>query len=295
MKIFKAMKKQQTLIPSVNFHLWEPCNFSCKFCFATFQDVRQTILPKGHLPKEDALKIIAKLAEAGFSKITFVGGEPTLCPWIGDLIVRAKVLGLTTMIVTNGSKLNEKFLKDVNGFLDWVVLSIDSIRPEINYRIGRSQNHAIIPNEEYYLERINLVKEFGMRLKINTVVNRKNYRDYSMGSFIKKVHPERWKVFQALRMEGQNDLNFEEIKISTEQFLYYQHLNSVNEFSGAVIEKDVDMQGTYIMVDPAGRFFDNTKGYHTYSEPILKVGVEGAIQQISYDFDRFIERGGLYA
>ena len=33
-------------IPSVNFHLWKPCNMKCRFCFATFQDVGQDALPK---------------------------------------------------------------------------------------------------------------------------------------------------------------------------------------------------------------------------------------------------------
>ncbi|MEO0472453.1 MAG: radical SAM protein, partial [Bacteroidota bacterium] len=67
-------------VPSVNFHLWEPCNMRCGFCFATFQDVKRTILPKGHLPKEDALNVVQAIAKAGFEKITFAGGEPTLCP-----------------------------------------------------------------------------------------------------------------------------------------------------------------------------------------------------------------------
>ena len=35
-----------TQIPSVNFHLWKPCNMKCRFCFATFQDVGQDDLPK---------------------------------------------------------------------------------------------------------------------------------------------------------------------------------------------------------------------------------------------------------
>ena len=34
------------------------------------------------------------------------------------------------------------------------------------------------------------------------------------------------------------------------------------------------MRGSYVMVDPAGRFFDNVEGGHTYSRPILEVGVE---------------------
>ena len=54
------------------------------------------------------------------------------------------------------------------------------------------------------------------------------------------------------------------------------------------------MTGSYIMVDPAGRFFDNTKGEHGYSDPILEVGVANALQQVTILPGRFQERGGLY-
>src|SRR6478672_1227479 len=98
-------------IPSVNFHLWEPCNMRCKFCFATFQDVKQSILPQGHLPKEQAIQVVQQLARFGFQKITFAGGEPSLCPWLNELITSAKDAGMTTMIVTNGSRLTDNFLE----------------------------------------------------------------------------------------------------------------------------------------------------------------------------------------
>ena len=65
------------LIPSVNYHLWQPCNMRCKFCYATFLDVKQSVLPKGHLPKEETIKVVEQIAKAGFEKITFAGGEPT--------------------------------------------------------------------------------------------------------------------------------------------------------------------------------------------------------------------------
>jgi radical S-adenosyl methionine domain-containing protein 2 len=54
------------------------------------------------------------------------------------------------------------------------------------------------------------------------------------------------------------------------------------------------MKGSYSMVDPAGRFYDNTKGAHTYSKPILEIGARLAIQQMSYDFSKFVSRGGIY-
>ena len=102
-------------IPSVNYHLWKACNMRCKFCFATFQDIEPQFLPKGHLGGEDCILVVESLSEAGFQKINFAGGEPTLCPWLPDLIRRAKELGLTTSVVTNGSRITEKWLESVKG------------------------------------------------------------------------------------------------------------------------------------------------------------------------------------
>ena len=75
-----------TKIPSVNYHLWRPCNMRCGFCFATFQGIDSYILPKGHIGREDCLKVVESLALSGFRKINFAGGEPTLCPWLPDLV-----------------------------------------------------------------------------------------------------------------------------------------------------------------------------------------------------------------
>ena len=116
-------------VPSVNFHLWEPCNMKCGFCFATFRDVKREILPKGHLNRDDCVAVVERLAAAGFQKINFAGGEPTLCPWLPDLVTAAKSAGMITAIVTNGSKLTSGYLDSMQGSLDWVTLSIDTIDP----------------------------------------------------------------------------------------------------------------------------------------------------------------------
>ncbi len=284
----------QTLIPSINYHLWEPCNFSCKFCFATFQDVKKSILPKGHLPKDDALRIVDAIAAAGFSKITFVGGEPTLCPWIGDLIVRAKNKGLTTMIVTNGSGLSDGFLKEISGFLDWVVISIDSKVPELNILSGRHQGNNLVPDENYYREKVVLVRKWNVKLKINSVINSSNCNDFTLTPFIVSLMPQRWKLFQTLRVKGQNDEQVDQIAISEEKFYEFIHSNNIDKIPFAVIEDNNAMTGTYLMIDPAGRFFDNTKGHHTYSQPILKVGTKNALKDISYSYSGFIKREGVY-
>ncbi len=284
----------QQQIPSVNFHLWEPCNMRCKFCYATFQDVRNTILPKGHLSKEQSIEVVRQLAKFGFEKITFAGGEPTLCPWLPDLIQTAKDFGMTTMVVTNGSRLTDLFLEANKTCLDWIALSIDSLNDETNLMTGRAIAGKRPLRIDYYKETVDKIKRDGYGLKINTVVNRNNHKE-DMAEFISYAMPKRWKVLQVLPIGGQNDLEINDLVISEEEFQTFvsnhEHLKSITTI---VAESNNQMKGSYVMVDPAGRFFDNSSGTHNYSRAILEVGVEDTLQQVNYDFSKFVSRGGIY-
>lgn len=283
--------KLNNLIPSVNFHLWEPCNMRCKFCFATFQDVKQSILPKGHLPKNEAIAVVQKLVDFGFQKITFAGGEPTLCPWLTDLLKTAKQGGLTTMIVTNGSKLSLDFLKRNKPFLDWIAISIDSLSEATNLDIGRAVCGKRVLTEKDYLSTIEQIKQYGYRLKINTVVNQKNYLE-DMNSFLLKASPERWKVLQVLPIQGQNDKYIDSFSITPKEFEVFLKRHSTIDC--IVPESNTQIKGSYLMIDPAGRFFDNIKGFHRYSLAINLVGVENALIEMDYDLEKFTARGGNY-
>jgi radical S-adenosyl methionine domain-containing protein 2 len=266
----------------------------CKFCFATFQDVKQSILPRGHLPKEQAIEVVSQLAEIGFEKITFAGGEPTLCPWLSELIKTAKNAGLTTMIVTNGSKLTDDFLEANKNHLDWIAVSIDSINPETNIEIGRAISGKTPLSIEFYKSIIDKIKNYGYGLKINTVVTNRNFSE-NLSELIEYAQPKRWKVLQALPIQGQNDNKIDSLIVNDEQFLkFIDNHRKLESITNIIPESNYDMKGSYAMVDPAGRFYDNAKGKHNYSRPILEVGARIAIQQVNYDFNKFIERGGIY-
>ena len=283
-----------TQVPSVNFHLWKPCNMKCSFCFATFQDVGQDTLPKGHLQREDCLAVVEALATAGFDKINFAGGEPTLCPWLPDLIHRAKELELTTSMVTNGSFVTQEWLDRVGGCLDWAAVSIDTVDPEKLKRMGRTTRAGPL-SEVDYLRILDMLRQRHIRLKINTVVTRENY-DEDMTGFIAKARPERWKLLQVLPVRGQNDGLVDNLVITHEEFASYVLRNRHVESLGIVVvpESNDLMTGSYVMVDPAGRFFDNVDGTYVYSRPINQVGVEVALREVSVDPDKFRLRDGLY-
>ena len=278
---------------TVNYHLLKACNMSCGFCFATFEDVSA----RYYLSREGSLELVDALSQAGFRKINFAGGEPTLRPWLPDLIRRAKSHGLITSIVTNGSRTTPDWLDDVGRHLDIIALSIDSVDAETQRKIGRVENgNGTAPIDAgRYLALGEEIRKRSIRLKVNTVVNRANHAE-DLRPFIQNMRPERWKIFQALPVNGQNDARIGDLTVTYSQFASYVRRNSSVEALGITVvpENNELMTGSYVMVDPRGRFFDNTKGRHSYSRPILEVGVAEALEGATIDTDRFERRGGSY-
>jgi len=230
-------------------------------------------------------KIIKKLRNAGMEKITFAGGEPLLFKHLLASVKYAKGLGLTTSIITNGSLITDEFLEEVYPSLDWFGLSVDSTCISTNKKIGRYFKNGF----DYYnfIMKIKNPK-YDFKIKINTVVNKYNQRE-SLQDFIAYVDPDRWKVFNTLKVRGQNDMHFEEIK-STE----FDRFVDRHYHPNMIVEDNELMTSSYVLVDPLGRFFDDTNGVHTYSDSLLKYSVEHCLSQVNLSEEKFIERGGIY-
>ena len=275
-------------VPSVNYHLLRYCNMRCNYCFATFEDIRGQ-----HLSEAESMDIIGMLAEAGFEKINLAGGEPMLCPYTDGLIRKAKKLGMTTSIVTNGTALTPEWVAGMQRHLDWVALSIDSASPGTHQALGRSTGDGPI-SRDGYLKMAGLVRRH-MRLKINTVVTAQNCGE-DMSDFVIRAAPERWKIMQVLHVEGQNGPGLARSRSSDGQFATFVSRNGrVTRHGIRVVPESNDMmRGSYVMVSPDGRFYDNVSDRYRYSDPILDVGVKNALGQIDVDPETFVARGGRY-
>lgn len=128
-------------------------------------------------------------------KLNFAGGEPFLYPkFLHELLRYGKQeLKLESMsIVSNGSKITEKFLCENAEFIDILAISCDSFNPETNIKIGRGTTGQ---NVEHMLRIADWCREYGIKFKINTVVCHLNW-DEDMTPLIKQAQPFRWKVFQ---------------------------------------------------------------------------------------------------
>jgi radical S-adenosyl methionine domain-containing protein 2 len=262
----------------------------CRYCFATFRDVA------GVLGRAERLELIRRLAAAGFEKITFAGGEPTLSRDLPALVREAKAAGMTTMVVTNGTRLHRAdWVFGPRRPLDWVALSIDSVDPLVHRALGRAERGTAPLSPERYIRLCTRLREAGVRLKINTVVSALNVGE-DLTAFIRALRPERWKVLRVLPVRGQNDGRVEPLEVTAEDFRAFvaRHRPLESEGIAVVGEDHEDIVGGYAMIDPLGRFFDDTKREHTYSAPILDVGVDAAFAGVTFSHARFVQRGGVY-
>jgi radical S-adenosyl methionine domain-containing protein 2 len=285
---------------AVNWHLEAYCNYGCSFCYAPLTE--QRLMPR--LSEEEGTSMIEDLSSSGVEKINFVGGEPMLHPHLEAWIVASKSCGLTTSIVSNGTRMTEGWLTKMRPHLDWLGLSIDASNDEMHALMGRGLKGEITSGFSRHLELSTKVWEIARRLgyglKLNTVVTSVNSDD-DMSELVGFLKPHRWKIFKVLRIEGENDGRVEPLLISQEQFEEYmvRHRRYLQDFEGTQIvsEDNEDMLGTYAMIDPQGMVYTNLHSrYHYSKQSVGDIGFLAAWAQVRDGFSDigFENRGGKW-
>ncbi|XP_074659159.1 S-adenosylmethionine-dependent nucleotide dehydratase RSAD2-like [Tubulanus polymorphus] len=299
-RTYRAFKKHppannNDLTPlSVNYHFTRQCNYKCGFCFHT---AKTSFV----LPLDEAKHGLRLLQESGMKKVNFSGGEPFLekkGEYVGELVqyCKQKLELESVTIVSNGSRIKEKWFEQYGNFLDILAISCDSFDPEVNSKIGRQEG-----NRQQHVHTLKQVRDWCIKyqvaFKMNTVVNIHN-KDEDMSEYIEILKPCRWKVFQCLLLEGENcgegaKRHAESFVVSKEDFQSFLDRHR-NVSCGLVPESNTKMQNSYLILDERMRFLDCTRGAKTPSRSILDVGVQEALNYSGFDEDMFFERGGKY-
>jgi radical S-adenosyl methionine domain-containing protein 2 len=269
-------------VKAVNWHLTERCNYSCKFCFMQTIPGDEADLARGY-------EIIVGLKKAGMTKLNFVGGEPLLHPYLKEFASCAKENNFTVSMVTNGYLLSRGLLDQLKPHMDWIGISIDSARDDVESMLGRG-------NGNHVRKAINVcraIREIGIKLKVNTVVTKLNFKE-DLRPLILELHPLRWKVFQMLGILGQNQRHYAELATTREEFEIFKDLNReivLDSGNGPVFEAEEDMVDSYLMLAPDGRVIQNTLRTYVYHnlESAIASRFEGIV-----DRRAFVTRGGNY-
>ncbi|WP_427925448.1 radical SAM protein [Streptomyces sp. cg40] len=170
------------------------CNLSCPFCFG----------PRHETPtmrREEAFRIAATLRQEGVQGVVISGGEPTLLPYLGDLV---EELGSPlpdggsppkVVLSTNGLA-SLRVMQRILPGLSWIALPLESADDKEH----RELRKGVAPHRERVLGLLREVrKNHGtVGVKLGTVVTRRNVAgaprvlDLIEDSWL----PDVWKVYQ---------------------------------------------------------------------------------------------------
>lgn len=245
---------------------------NCGYCFHS-NPALAAVRPTGTTLTIDQMRRgVELLAENGCTKLNIAGGEPFLCPKETIAVTsHAKTLGLFTSVITNG------LLAEPHYSIDMIGVSIDSFNKNTNSLIGR---------REVSIEKLYRLRDNSPSFKINTVVSRLNYME-DMNKEIENLNPDRWKIFQVLTVEGENDGHNTDITAFEFEEFARLHPRGIPE------SNDV-MANSYLILDENMRFLDGvTKKPFTDSILIDESAVKKALEKL--DMASFVKRnGGFY-
>ena len=271
----------------INWHLLEPCQFKCKYCYAEWE---KTSLHEVYKSAHDSNRLIEEITKLRNRwerlRISFAGGEPLLDKNLSAKIEQAHHHNLAISIITNGDLLREKFLYENGRRISMLGVSIDSLNADTNLQIGRATSCGKRADYRKIISLLSLARQVNphIHIKINTVVNQFNFNE-DLSVLIDRVKPYKWKVLRVLPATLKSMTQ----TISDEQFAVFEKRHA--HISCAVFEDNECMENSYLMIDPYGRFFFNKKdGEYGYSDPILDVGIEQALEEIDFDITKFINR-----
>lgn len=281
----------------INYHITEVCNYSCKFCYAKWERPNEI-----HTQGNNAELMLEKLASYFFSnvgnkvkavfpyktvRINFAGGEPLILKKrFAQLIIKAKSLGFNLSLITNGHYLTTEFIDNYGALFSMVGISFDSQFVDSRKNIGRIDRKGNSFDEVDLLNTVIRLRKVNssITVKVNTVVNSLNYQE-SFYTLMNELKPDKWKVFQVLPVLNSNLL------VTDEQFSAFVKQHA--KLKGVMVVEDNDaMTNSYLMINPQGRFYQNsqTEGGYQYGDLILDVSVEQALSVCEINWETFSSR-----
>ncbi len=283
----------------INWHITEACNFSCRYCYAKWDGKEKELIHDWGRTQKLLAEIASFFAPGNPSnpleralswssiRLNLAGGEPLLYPEAAlRVLSHARSLGMNTSIITNGSRFSDDLVVQIAPLVSMIGVSIDSGRADTNLGIGRVDSRGALLNDQKLAGLLAKAKTHnqGLSVKLNTVVNELNV-DEDMGNTLDAFWPDRWKVFRMLPVVTGD------LAVSSEAFETFVARHARYKDVMCVEDNDV-MSESYLMLDPLGRFFQNSRGQqgYEYSESVDVVGARQAFIGWRFAADSFASR-----
>jgi wyosine [tRNA(Phe)-imidazoG37] synthetase (radical SAM superfamily) len=217
------------------------CTYNCVYC----QLGRTVRMEVERTPFYEPTEIFAE-ARAKVEKARQTGlridyltlvpdGEPTLDLNLGREIEMLRPLGIKIAVITNGSFISRKDVREELAQADWVSLKVDCIREEVWRRINRPQPALQLPAILEGMQ--DFAKFFKGELVTETMLvrglNEKSDQLRKVADFIKHLQPAKAYVSVPTRPPAEKWVETPDEKSVNEAYqIFTQHLNTVEYLIG---------------------------------------------------------------
>ena len=282
----------------INFHMTEACNFRCEYCYATWDgnNSQQEL----HHSYSNIKELVTKTAnyflndnpikqKLGYKtvRLNFAGGEPVM---LGSRFIKAillaKSLGLNTSLITNGHLLTNTMVSKISPHLDMLGISFDTADHLLADSIGRVDRKKDWLSPQRLEEIVSHYRQSNPCgiVKINTVVNKYNWEE-NLTATITNIMPDKWKILRVLPVYSDS------LCVTQQQYKHY--LTKHQSLSNIIVAEDNDdMWQSYLMLNPEGKFYQNSGPCEgiKQSPSILDVSITDALTHIEFNPDTFAKR-----
>lgn len=158
------MLPDNNMLEQIFFFITNKCNIKCVTCYAL-----EPLNKGAELDHNSKIGILSYFRQLGATKLSLLGGEPTLYLKLPDIISKAKEIGYSFVRINTNGLFNRKLLynKDFKK-LDLICFSIDGATNSINNKIRiNSDLNTVIRN-------MRLAKDVGYEIRINSTITSLN-------------------------------------------------------------------------------------------------------------------------
>lgn len=142
------------------------CPLQCPYCSNPLELERA----KGELSTDEWMRVLDEASELGILQVHFSGGEPAVRRDLPELVAHARKVGLYSNLITSGVTLDQARIAALaEAGLDHVQLSIQDVDHQTAAYIA---NYPGVQGKKLAFAR--MVREAGLPLTINAVINRHN-------------------------------------------------------------------------------------------------------------------------
>lgn len=152
--------KNKLVVWDWHWEITKDCNLRCLHCIIGDRRSRE-------LTTQESIITVSRIAQLGGKNLRLTGGEPLMRKDLGLIIQEAHTSGLGLDLITNGTMLDDDFLRKYGHYIKHIAISID----------GQKQTHEYIRGKGSHGKSMLAVKkvmDFGIGLSVYVTIHSLN-------------------------------------------------------------------------------------------------------------------------